>query len=122
MKMWASENGRTCVVGFVHSSCSSEASRRCSGLNKHVNFGVCLFLTGVRVVPEPSDTSTTIGRTCVCGFGHYAYPCEKQAEPEVNMLVKTRTPSRSLGRARTVHELNHTSTTSEVFCHFLLSG
>ncbi len=34
---------------------------RCSGLNKHVNFGVCLFLTGVRVVPKPSDTSTTIG-------------------------------------------------------------
>ncbi len=52
------------------------------------------------------------GRTCVCGFGHYAYPCEKQVAPEVNMLVKTRTPSRSLGRARTVHEPNHTSTTS----------
>ncbi len=30
---------------------------RCSGLNKHVNFGDCLFLTGVREVPEPSDTS-----------------------------------------------------------------
>ena len=51
--------GRTCVVGFVHGSCSSEASRRCSGLNKHVNFRFCLFLTGVRVVPEPTDTSTT---------------------------------------------------------------
>ncbi len=34
---------------------------RCSGLNKHVNFGVCLFLTGVREVPEPSHTSTTNG-------------------------------------------------------------
>ncbi len=42
-------------------SCSSEASRRGSGLNKHVNFGFYLFLTGVRVVPEPTDTSTTIG-------------------------------------------------------------
>ena len=52
-------NGRTCVVGFGRGSCSSEASRRCSGLNKHVNFGFCLFLTGVRVVPEPRDTSTT---------------------------------------------------------------
>ncbi len=31
---------------------------RCLGLNKHVNFGVCLFLTGVREVPEPSDPST----------------------------------------------------------------
>ena len=34
---------------------------RCSGLNKHINFGVCLFLTGVREVPGPSDTSTAIG-------------------------------------------------------------
>ncbi len=29
-----------------------------SGLNKHVNFGVYLFLTGLREVTEPSDTST----------------------------------------------------------------
>ncbi len=52
------------MVGFVHGSCSSEASRRCSGLNKHVYFGFCLFLTGVRVVPEPTDTSTTIEWFC----------------------------------------------------------
>ncbi len=38
---------------------------RCSGLNKHVNFGVCLFLTGVREVPEPSGTSTAIGYTSI---------------------------------------------------------
>ncbi len=51
---------------------------RCLGLNKHVNFGVCLFLTGVREVPEPSDPSTAsvlfvlffsaliTSRLCVC--------------------------------------------------------
>ncbi len=33
---------------------------RYSGLNKHVNFGVYLFLTGVREVTEPTDTSTAI--------------------------------------------------------------
>ncbi len=32
--------GRTCVVGFMHGSCSSEASRRCSGFNIQVNLVV----------------------------------------------------------------------------------
>ena len=50
--------GGTCVVGFGH---IVRPRPRCSGLNKHVNFGVCLFLTGVREVPESSDTSTAIG-------------------------------------------------------------
>ena len=49
------------MVRFVHSSCSSEASRGCSGVNKHVYFGLCLFLRGVREVPESSHTSTAIG-------------------------------------------------------------
>ncbi len=40
---------------------------RCSGHNKHVNFGVCLFLTGLREVPEPSDTSTASGHASVWG-------------------------------------------------------
>ncbi len=66
------DNGRTCVVGFVHDSCLSEASRRCSDLNKHVNFGFCLFLTGVRVVPEPSDTSTTNGMLSLTGAAENA--------------------------------------------------
>ncbi len=53
-------NGGTCVVGFVHSSASSEVfrllhSRQLRGL-------VYLCLTGVREVPEPSDTSTAIER------------------------------------------------------------
>ena len=52
--------GGTCVVGFVHGSPSSEASRRGSGVNKQMDLVFYLFLTGVRVVPEPSDTSTTI--------------------------------------------------------------
>ncbi len=52
-------NGGTCVVGFVHGSPSSEASRRGSGVNKQMDLDFYLFLTGVRVVPEPSDTSTT---------------------------------------------------------------
>ena len=39
-------------------SCTVRPRPRCSGLDKHVNLGVCLFLTGVREVPEPSDTST----------------------------------------------------------------
>ena len=30
--------GGTCVVGFVHGSCSSEASRGCSGVNKLVSY------------------------------------------------------------------------------------
>ena len=28
------------------------------GVKKHVNFGVCLFLTGVQEVTKPADTST----------------------------------------------------------------
>ncbi len=55
--------GGTCVIGFMHGSSSPEVS----GLNKHVNFGVYLFLTGVREVIEPSDTSTAVGFTT----GHY---------------------------------------------------
>ncbi len=51
-------NGRTCVAGFVHGSCSSEASRRCSGFIIQVNFVIYLFLAGVREVPEASHTST----------------------------------------------------------------
>ena len=43
---------------FVHSSCSSEASRRGSGVNKQMDLVFYLFLTGVREVAEPSDTST----------------------------------------------------------------
>ena len=35
-----------------------------------------------------NDSCIDNGRTCVWGFGHYAYPCEKQAEPEVNMLLR----------------------------------
>ncbi len=34
---------------------------RCSGLNNHVNFDVCLFLIGDCEVAEPSDTSTATG-------------------------------------------------------------
>ncbi len=52
-------NGDTCVVGFVHGSCLSEASRRDSDVNKQMDLVFYLFLTGVHVVPEPSDTSTT---------------------------------------------------------------
>ncbi len=53
-------------------SCKVRPRPKCSGLNNHVNFGVCLFLTGVRVVPEPSDTSTTNGDSPTFAhlFGH----------------------------------------------------
>ena len=54
-------NGDTCVVGFVHGSSSSEASRRGSVVNKQMDLVFYLFLTGVREVTEPSDTSTTNG-------------------------------------------------------------
>ncbi len=37
---------------------------------------------------------------------------KKQVKYEVHLLVNTRTRSRGLGRARTVHKPNHTSTTS----------
>ena len=40
-------------------SCMVRPRPRCLGLNKHVNFEVNFFLTGVREVTEPSDTSTT---------------------------------------------------------------
>ncbi len=56
--------GGTCVVGFVHGSSSSEASRRGSGINKQMDLVFYLFLTGVREVTEPSDTSMAIGYTC----------------------------------------------------------
>ncbi len=49
--------GGTCVVGFGHGSCSSEASRGCSGVNKQMDLVFYLFLTGIREVTEPSDTS-----------------------------------------------------------------
>ncbi len=39
------------------------ARLRCSGVNKQVSLGVCLFLTVVRGVTEPTDTSTAIGLT-----------------------------------------------------------
>ena len=48
--------GGTCVVGL----CTVCPHPRCSGVNKHVHFGVCLFLTGVCEVTEPSDTRTPI--------------------------------------------------------------
>ncbi len=47
------------MVGFVHGSSSSEASRRGSGV-KQMDLVFYLFLTGVREVTEPSDTSTPI--------------------------------------------------------------
>ena len=59
-------NFSLCVVGFVHGSSSSEGSRRGSGVNKQMDLVFYLFLTGVRVVPEPSDTSTTIN-SCTKG-------------------------------------------------------
>ena len=46
---------------------------RCLGLYNHVNFDVYLFLTGVREVTEPSDTSTAIG--------HWPYLCLKVWAP-----------------------------------------
>ncbi len=45
-------------------SCMVRPRPRCSGVNKHVNLGVCLFLTGVRKVTESSDTSTPNGFLC----------------------------------------------------------
>ncbi len=54
-------NGGTCVVGFVHGSSLSEASRRGSGVNKQMDLVFYLFLTGVCEVAEPSDTSTPNG-------------------------------------------------------------
>ena len=56
-----SANGDTCMVGFVHGSCSSEASRGCSDVNKQMDLVFYLFLTGVREVTKPSDTSTANG-------------------------------------------------------------
>ncbi len=41
-------------------SCTVQPRLRCSGFNMQVNFVVYLCLTGVREVPEPSDTSTAI--------------------------------------------------------------
>ena len=64
---------------------------------------------------EQYTAALTIGRTCVWRFGHLAYPCKKQVENEVHLLVNTRTPPRGLGRARTLHEPNHTSTTIMFF-------
>ena len=55
------QSDNTRVVGFVQGSCSSEASRWYSGLNKQMDLVFYLFLTGVREVAEPSDTSTAIG-------------------------------------------------------------
>ncbi len=39
----------------------SRGLARCSGVNKQINLGFCLFLTGVREVTEPVDTSPTNG-------------------------------------------------------------
>ncbi len=49
------------MVGFVYGSSSSEASRRGSGVNKQMDLVFYLFLTGVREVAEPLDTSTANG-------------------------------------------------------------
>ncbi len=43
----------------VHGSCSSEASRGCSNVIKQKDLVFYLFLTWIREVTEPSDTSTT---------------------------------------------------------------
>ncbi len=51
------------MVGFVYGSSSSEASRRGSDVNKQMDLVFYLFLTGVREVAEPSDTSTTSEKT-----------------------------------------------------------
>ncbi len=53
------------MVVFGHGSCSSEASRGCSGVNKQMDLVFYLFLTGVRKVTEPSDTSTAIVILCL---------------------------------------------------------
>ena len=56
------------MVGFVHGSCSSEASRGCSGVEKHVYLGLCLFLTGsaTQVRPMPVSVSVYTGHTLQC--------------------------------------------------------
>ena len=54
-----------------------------------------------RTVHKPNHTSTTSGHTCVWQFGHLADPCKKQADTEVNMLVKTQTPRTRPSGART---------------------
>ena len=46
------------VVLVWSSSCTARPCPRCSGVNKHVYFGLCLFLRRVREVSEPSHTST----------------------------------------------------------------
>ena len=59
------------VVLVWSGSCTVCARPRCSGVNKHVIFGVCLFLTGIREVTEPSDTSTAIDALgCACMVRH----------------------------------------------------
>ncbi len=59
-----------------------------------------------RATLKPWQSCTITGRTCVWRFRHLADPCKKQADPEVNMLVKTRTP-----RTRT----NHAPTRPQVY-------
>ena len=56
----------TCVVEVV----TLRARPRCLGVNKHIDLGLCLFLTVVREMTELPDTSTAIGGTCVVGFVH----------------------------------------------------
>ncbi len=72
---WARKSiGGTCVVGFVlvrglRGGLASEASQGCSGVNKHVYFGLCLFLKGVCEVPELSHTSYKVRplmARCLC--------------------------------------------------------
>ncbi len=52
---------RVSLVALVWSGlCMVRPRPRCSGFNIQVIFVVYLCLTGVREVPEPSDTSTAI--------------------------------------------------------------
>ena len=69
------------MVGLVRrKSTGGRGSGSCSGLNKHVNIGVYLFLTGVPEVTEPSDTSSANVSPC------RPLACKKQAKAGVNVL------------------------------------
>ena len=55
-------NGRTCVCRFGHPADPSKKQAdtevdKLVNTRTPINLGVCLFLTGVREVTEPSDTS-----------------------------------------------------------------
>ena len=49
---------------------NKQSPRSIGGVNKLIDLGLCLFLTGVPDVTEPSDTSTANGNggTCMVGF------------------------------------------------------